>query len=103
MTSSPDESAARGERLYRLLECSGDGICEVDLDGRCTYCNTAAAHLLGYEPQGLVGTFLHDAIHPGGRFLAPTECSICQALENARGLKVGEPARRTHGVLSHKD
>ena len=40
---------------------------------------------------------------PGGKFLAPAECSICQALTNAQGLKLGEPARRTHGVLSHKD
>jgi signal transduction histidine kinase/ActR/RegA family two-component response regulator len=46
---------------------------------------------------------LHDAIHPGGRFLLPAECSICQAMKNARGLKLGEPARRAHGVLSHKD
>jgi PAS domain S-box-containing protein len=103
MTSSPDDSVARNEHLYRLLECSSDGICEVDVDGRCTYCNTTAAHLLGYEPHELVGTLLHEAIHPGGGYLASAECSICQALRNARGLKVGEPARRTHGVLSHKD
>ena len=46
---------------------------------------------------------LHAAIHPGGRFLTPAECSICQAVRNAQGLKLDEPARRTHGVLSHKD
>ena len=103
MTSSPDDSTARNERLYRLLECSSDGICEVDGAGRCTYCNTTAAHLLGYEPHELVGTFLHGAIHPGGAYLASAECSICQALQNAHGLKLGEPARRAHGVLSHKD
>ncbi len=103
MTNNPGDSVARNERLYRLLECSSDGICEVDIDGRCTYCNTTAAHLLGYEPYELVGTFLHEAIHPGGRYLASAECSICQALTNARGLKLGEPARRTHGVMSHKD
>ncbi len=100
MTSSPDES---DQRLYRLLECSSEGICEVDIDGRCTYCNTAAAHLLGYEPDELVGTLLHDAIHPGGEYLASAECSICQALKNARDLKLGEHAHRTHGILSHKD
>jgi PAS domain S-box-containing protein len=103
MASSPTESAAHGERLYRLLECSSDGKFEVDLGGRCTYCNGTGALLLGYEPQELMGSVLHDAIHPGGRFLAPAECSICQALKNAQGLKIGEPARRTHGVLSHKN
>jgi PAS domain S-box-containing protein len=101
MTGTP--KSVRNERLYRLLECSSEGICEVDAQGRCTYCNASAARLLGYEAQELVGTVLHDAIHPGGKFLAPVECSICQALKNAQGPKRGEPARRTHGVLSHKD
>lgn len=103
MTSSPDELTASNERLYRLLESSSDGICEVDVTGRCTYCNTTAAHLLGYEPHELVGVLLHDSIHPGRAYLASAECSICQALKNAHGLKLSEPIRRTHGVLSHKD
>jgi PAS domain S-box-containing protein len=103
MTSSPPESAARDERLNRLLECSSDGICEVDADGRCTYSNTTGAYLLGYETAELVGTVLHNAIHPGGKFLAPEECSICQAVKNAQGYKIGDAVRRTHGVLSDKD
>jgi signal transduction histidine kinase/ActR/RegA family two-component response regulator len=50
-----------------------------------------------------VGTLLHDAIHPGGSFLVPAECSICQALKNASALNLGELAQRSHGLLSHKD
>ena len=103
MVRSPTELAARNERLYRLLECSSDGICEVDADGRCTYSNATGAHLLGFEAAELVGSVLHDTIHPGGKFLAPAECSICQALKNAQGLRLGVPARRTRGVLAHKD
>ena len=101
MTDTPEST--RNERLYRLLECSSEGICEVDAQGRCTYTNATGAHLLGYEAQELVGVVLHDAIHPGGGFLAPAECSICQALKNAQELKLGRPARRTHGELSRKD
>jgi PAS domain S-box-containing protein len=100
MTDTPEST--RNERLYRLLECSSEGICEVDAQGRCTYTNATGAHLLGYEAQELVGTVLHDAIHPGGKFLAPAECSICQALKSAQ-VMLDKPARRTHGVLSHKD
>jgi len=95
--------SAREERAYWLLECSIAGICEVDAHGRCTYCNAVAAHMVGYEVQELVGAVLHDAIHPGGKLLTPAECSICQTLKNAQGLKLGQPAARTQGVLSHKD
>jgi len=95
--------SARIERLYRLLESSSDGICEIDADGRCIYLNAIGARLLGYEPQELVGTILHNAIHPGGHFLTAAECSICQTLKNAQGLKGNERAGRTYGVLSHKD
>jgi signal transduction histidine kinase/CheY-like chemotaxis protein len=59
--------------------------------------------LVGYEPQELMGTLLHDVIHPGGEFLAPAECSICQGLKNALEFKLGESTSRTQGVLSHKD
>lgn len=103
MTSSPTESGTRDQRLHRLLECTSDGICEVDTDGRCTYSNATGARLLGYEAADLMGSVLHDAIHPSGRVLAPAECSICQAVKNAQGLKIGEAVRRTHGVLSHKN
>jgi PAS domain S-box-containing protein len=100
MSDTPEST--RNERLYRLLECSSDGIYEVDALGRCTYINSTGAHLLGFETQELVGTVLHDAIHPSGKFLAPTECSICQALKSAQVI-LDKPARWTHGVLSHRD
>jgi PAS domain S-box-containing protein len=101
MDDTPESS--RNERLHRLLESSNEGICEIHAQGRCIYLNSAGAYLLGYEPRELVGTVLHDAIHPGGQFLSPAECSVCQALKNVQGLKVSAPARQTHGVFSHKD
>jgi PAS domain S-box-containing protein len=103
VTGSPIESTARDERLYRLLESTSEGICEVDADGRCSFCNAAGAHLLGFEPTELVGTILHDATHPGGELLASSECSICQSVQNAQGFKIGEPGRRMQGLLSHRD
>ncbi len=96
-------TATRYERQLQLLECLSDGICEVDADGRCTYVSATGAFLLGFEATELIGTSLHEVIHPGGRAVAPAECAICQAVKNAQGLKPGKPARRTHGTFSHKD
>jgi PAS domain-containing protein len=50
--------SSRNERLNRLLECSSEGICEVDAQGRCTDSNAAGAHLLGYDECELVGAVL---------------------------------------------
>jgi PAS domain S-box-containing protein len=101
MTDIPE--SAGNERLCRLLDCTSDGLLEVDAEGRCIYCNATAAHLLGYDAQELLGTVLHDALHPDGKFQAAAECLICQALQNAQGPKLGGPTCRRHGVLSHKD
>ena len=87
----------------RLLECSAVGICEIDGDGRCQYLNPAWAQLLGYEVQELVGAALHKVIHPDGKASVPVECSICQTLENARTLVVGEPGHWAHGLFLHKE
>jgi PAS domain S-box-containing protein len=48
--------------LYRhfelILHSAGEGICALDRDGRITFCNPAAARMLGYEPAELIGTDL---------------------------------------------
>jgi PAS domain S-box-containing protein len=103
MTNGAIDAAARNDRLYRLLEYSSDGICEVDAEGRCTYCNTTGAQLLGYDIGELVGTSLHEVIHLSATSQAPAECAICRAVKNAQGVKTDEPAQKTHGVLSHRD
>jgi len=99
MASSPIET--REARLHRMIESADEGICEVDAEGRCTYINGTGAALLGFKVTELVGSVLHNAIHPRGAHLAPAECSICQTLKNSEELEIGEA--RHHAVLSHKD
>ena len=46
-----------------VLESVGDGIFGMDLDGKCTVVNTAAAQMLGYKPEEMLGRNVHELIH----------------------------------------
>ena len=46
-----------------ILESVGDGIYGIDLDGRLTFINEAAAHMLGYTAEELTGREIHEVIH----------------------------------------
>jgi len=46
-----------------ILESVADGIYGIDLEGRVTFINQAAARALGYSPEQLAGRNLHDVIH----------------------------------------
>ena len=45
-----------------ILESVGDGIYGVDLEGRVTVVNPAAAQMLGYKPNELLGRRLHELV-----------------------------------------
>jgi PAS domain S-box-containing protein len=47
----------------RILDAVGEGIYGVDGEGRITFVNPAAAHLLGCEPEELLGRGAHDTFH----------------------------------------
>ncbi|MFA9562727.1 MAG: PAS domain-containing protein, partial [Nitrospirota bacterium] len=46
-----------------ILQAAGEGIFGLDLEGRHTFVNHAAAKFLGYEPQELVGQPSHSLWH----------------------------------------
>ncbi|MBV5332001.1 PAS domain S-box protein, partial [bacterium] len=71
------ELAAAEERTRLILDSSGDGIMEVDVEGIIRLVNVAGARLLGYQEEELVGRNLHDTIHPrhpDGRPFPAEEC-----------------------------
>ncbi len=83
-----------------VLESIGDGIYGVDLQGRVTVVNPAAALMLGYRPEELLGRDMHELIHhshPDGTPLPEAECSIRNSL---RGLT---PVRVANEVFWRKD
>lgn len=62
-----------------LLESVSEGIFGTDEDGITTFVNPAAAHMLGYELDELIGKSMHEMIHhchPDGRHYPKDECPL---------------------------
>jgi PAS domain S-box-containing protein len=75
-----------------LLNSAAEGIYGVDMQGRATFVNPAAAEMLGYTPEELVGRKIHYVIHhshvDGAPHLAhecPIHTSLCEAKRNQLG------------------
>ena len=80
------ENALRetSEQMKLLLDSTAEAICGSDLSGKCTFCNDAAAKLLGYRGgRSLVGQDLHVLIHhtrADGTLYPKEECRILHAV-----------------------
>jgi PAS domain S-box-containing protein len=78
---------AATDRLTLLLESTGEGIFGIDLAGRCTFVNRAAAQMLGWRTNEVLGRNMHGLIHhsrPDGAHYPECECPIFNAFR--RGL-----------------
>jgi PAS domain S-box-containing protein len=94
----PDTAAS--ERLALLLESTGEGIFGIDLAGRCTFVNRAAAQMLGWRTEQVLGRNMHELIHHShgdGRHYPEAACPIFNAFR--RGL----PCRIDDEVLWRAD
>jgi PAS domain S-box-containing protein len=88
------------QRTRLLLESSGDGIYGIDVLGRCTFINRAAADLLGWPPEALLGRNMHDLAHHSradGAPYAVADCPIFQA------FRAGTPRRVSDEVFWRRD
>jgi len=81
--TDPSVMVATLERRTRLiLQCAGEGIYGLDLEGNTTFVNPAAAAMLGWSPDDLMGLPQHALIHhshPDGGAYAREECPIYAA------------------------
>jgi two-component system, cell cycle sensor histidine kinase and response regulator CckA len=85
------ERAQLADQLRLLLESTGEGIYGLDRDGRCTFTNRAAAELLGYHADDLIGRNMHELTHakrPDGSAYPESLCPIYQAIQTGRGCRV---------------
>ncbi len=88
------------DRLTLLLESTGEGIFGIDMDGRCTFVNRAAAQMLGCRTEQVLGQNMHELIHHthgDGRHYPECDCPIYNAFR--RGL----PCRIDDEVLWRAD
>ena len=91
------EGLARFNSL--LLTAAGEGIFGMDLTGRTSFANPAAARILGYRPEELIGRDQHALVHhshPDGAPYAAADCPIRATLHS------GEVRRVADEVFWHK-
>jgi PAS domain S-box-containing protein len=83
-----------------LLESSGEGICGIAADTRCTFINQAGAAMLGYCPEELIGRPIHDIIHHDQVNSGPcslVDCRISDAAQQGTAIRVD------HDVFWHRN
>lgn len=83
-----------------LLESTSEGIYGIDMDGRCTFINPAAAQMLGYDLNELIGKEMHPTIHHSRGDGTPYPLSECQL---CRSFAYGKERQNDSGVFWRKD
>jgi PAS domain S-box-containing protein len=58
-----EEKFRLANHIRLLLDSTGEGIYGIDNHGHITFINRAAANLLGYEPEEILGQNAHDLLH----------------------------------------
>ncbi len=83
-----------------ILASAGEGIYGLDLEGKTTFVNPAAAQMLGYTSEELIGSLMHDTVHhtwPNGNPYPRDLCPMYRALEDGKVHHIG------HECLWRKD
>jgi len=95
-----EELAKLAHKISLILNSAGEGIYGVDFEGKVTFINPAAARMLGYEVEELLGSQSHEAWHhhnPDGTALPVEKCALTEV------LKEGTPGAGEDVVFWKKD
>jgi len=74
-----------------ILDAVGDGIYGMDLEGRLSFINPAAAKMLGYAPEEMHGKDIHSLIHHShadGTQHSKMNCPILLGLRRREGVRI---------------
>jgi PAS domain S-box-containing protein len=84
----PDSDLETLRRQHELiLNAVGEGVYGLDLEGRVTFVNPAAAKMIGWDIHDLIGQSMHSVLHhskPDGRLYPIHDCPIYQAFRDGR-------------------
>jgi PAS domain S-box-containing protein len=82
------------ERFRTLLNSTSEGIYGIDLQGLCTFSNTACRQLIGYEgTRELIGENMHSLIHHSnadGTLNDESECRIHKSFIKGEAIHVSD-------------
>jgi len=86
LTHAHEELDRLARERDRILEFAGEGIYHVDEDGRITFANPAAAKMLGWPLEALLGKPAHELLHhthADGSHFSRYDCPIHGPSERA--------------------
>jgi PAS domain S-box-containing protein len=99
-----EPTAQQLEHLRRqhqlILNAVGEGVYGLDLDGNVTFVNPAAAAMIDWPMEDLIGQSMHKVLHhshPDGSHYPREDCPIYAAFQD------GSVRRITHEVFWRKD
>ena len=70
------------ERITMLMNSMAAGVYGIDLEGNCTFANSACLQMLGYRSEEFLGRNIHRLAHDryaDGTHMPPEDCKIYQA------------------------
>ncbi|MBF0340676.1 MAG: PAS domain S-box protein [Magnetococcales bacterium] len=76
-----------------LLEAAGEGIYGLDTQGHTTFINPAAARMIGWSPEEIIGRSLHDLVHHTRADRTPyprAECRVFTAIRQGKTQMVAD-------------
>jgi len=92
----PSEVAAE---IAIILDSISDGVYGVDLSGHIALVNRAAAAMLGYEPEALIGRHPHEVMHHSredGSAFPAEECGLVNAVASGEDVPATEDVFWAH-------
>ncbi|MDF5717822.1 MAG: MHYT domain-containing protein [Rhizonema sp. NSF051] len=101
-----ERKQAESERLQLanhiklLLESTDEGIYGIDLQGYCTFINTAGAKMLGYKPDEVIGRDMHKLVHHSYSNSCPYPNGLCPIFQ---AFRMGQSCHVDSEVLWHSD
>jgi PAS domain S-box-containing protein len=84
-SAAEDELAHVKRQNELILEAAGEGIYGLDCEGKTTFLNPAAAHMLGFDADALLGQPMHALLHhtrSDGSPFPKEECPIYAAFKD---------------------